>query len=146
MRHFLTRTVTESDNVFFTCLTLNPAPIHLDHELSKGNDSALSSGGSGAGAGKPLFNSMFTLALLVGMSVPESTHGTTVANLGFSEVLFPKPVYPGDTLRAETTILDRRESKSRPTQGIVTLQHSAYNQRGECVCRATRQALMKKRS
>mmetsp|Transcript_149 Transcript_149/g.265 ORF Transcript_149/g.265 Transcript_149/m.265 type:complete len:552 (+) Transcript_149:90-1745(+) len=144
-RHFLTRTVTESDNVFFTCLTLNPAPIHLDHELSKGNNSALSSGGSGTGtldAGKPLFNSMFTLALLVGMSVPETTHGTTVANLGFSEVLFPKPVYPGDTLRAETLVLDRRESNSRPTQGIVTLQHLAYNQRGEIVCKATRQALI----
>ncbi|KAL9186352.1 hypothetical protein ACHAXT_005590 [Thalassiosira profunda] len=142
IRHFLTRTVTEADNVFFTCMTLNPAPIHLDHELSKGNANAL---GSNVGEGKPLFNSMFTLALLVGMTVPESTHGTTVANLGFSEVVFPKPVYPGDTLRAETVILDRRESKSRPTQGIVTLQHLAYNQRGEVVCKATRQALMKKR-
>ncbi|KAL7468288.1 hypothetical protein ACHAXS_008515 [Conticribra weissflogii] len=144
IRHFLTRTVTESDNVFFTCLTLNPAPIHLDHELSKENTNALSGGGS-KDVGKPLFNSMFTLALLVGMSVPEATHGTTVANLGFSEVLFPKPVYPGDTLRAETIVLDRRESKSRPSQGIVTLQHIAYNQRGEVVCKATRQALMKKR-
>ena len=145
IQHFLTRTVTESDNVFFTCLTLNPAPIHLDHELSKENSVALS-GNSSPGSGKPLFNSMFTLALLVGMSVPEATHGTTVANLGFSEVLFPKPVYPGDTLRAETLVVDRRESKSRPTQGIVTLQHIAYNQRGEVVCKATRQALMHKRS
>ena len=144
IRHFLTRTVTETDNVFFSCLTLNPAPIHLDHELSKSNVLSSKSGTS-AGEGKPLFNSMFTLALLVGMSVPESTHGTTVANLGFSEVLFPKPVYPGDTLRAETEILNRRESKSRPAQGIVTLQHVAYNQRGEVVCKATRQALMKKR-
>ena len=143
--HFLTRTVTESDNVFFTCLTLNPAPIHLDHELSKENSVALGKGNS-AGNGKPLFNSMFTLALLVGMSVPEATHGTTVANLGFSEVLFPKPVYPGDTLRAETMVVDRRESKSRPSQGIVTLQHIAYNQRGDIVCKATRQALMHKRS
>ena len=141
IRHFLTRTVTESDNVFFTCLTLNPAPIHLDHELAKENSKALSS----SAEGKPLFNSMFTLALLVGMSVPEATHGTTIANLGFSEVIFPKPVYPGDTLRAETVVLDRRESKSRPTQGIVTLQHLAYNQRGEVVCKATRQALMKKK-
>lgn len=143
IRHFLTRTVTESDNVFFTCLTMNPAPIHLDHELSKGNTAALS-GTDNNNAGKPLFNSMFTLALLVGMSVPEATHGTTVANLGFSEVKFPVPVYPGDTLRAETVVLDRRESKSRPTQGIVTLQHLAYNQRGEVVCKAVRQALMKK--
>jgi len=141
IRHFITRTVTESDNVFFTCLTLNPAPIHLDHELAKENSKALSS----SAEGKPLFNSMFTLALLVGMSVPEATHGTTIANLGFSEVIFPKPVYPGDTLRAETVVLDRRDSKSRPTQGIVTLQHLAYNQRGEVVCKATRQALMKKK-
>ena len=146
IQHFLSRTVTESDNVFFTSLTLNPAPIHLDHELSKENSVALSKGGSSPGSGKPLFNSMFTLALLVGMTVPEATHGTTVANLGFSEVLFPKPVYPGDTLRAETLVVDRRESKSRPTQGIVTLQHIAYNQRGEVVCKATRQALMHKRS
>jgi citrate lyase subunit beta/citryl-CoA lyase len=142
IRHFLTRTVTESDNVFFTCLTLNPAPIHLDHEFSKENSIALSGAG---GNSKPLFNSLFTLALLVGISVPEATHGTTVANLGFSEVVFPKPVYPGDTLRAETIILDRRESKSRPTQGIVTLQHVAYNQTGAVVCKATRQALMKKK-
>ena len=147
IQHFLTRTVTEADNVFFTCLTLNPAPIHLDHELSKGNAVSLSSDPSkkSDGIGKPLFNSMFTLGLLVGMSVPELTHGTTVANLGFSEVIFPKPVYPGDTLRAETTILEKRESKTRPTQGIVTFQHRAYNQRGEMVCKATRQALMKKR-
>jgi len=146
IRHFLTRTVTEADNVFFTCMTLNPAPIHLDHELSKGNTSALSSAtGDTSNAGKPLFNSIFTLALLVGMSVPESAHGTTVVNLGFSEVLFPKPVYPGDTLRAETLVMDRRASKIRPTQGIATLQHLAYNQMGEIVCKATRQALMKKR-
>ena len=144
IRHYLTRTVTESDNVFFTCLTLNPAPIHLDHELSKHNP-LLGGGGEETTSTKPLFNSMFTLALLVGMSVPEVTHGTTIANLGFSEVLFPKPVYPGDTLRAETVVLDRRESKSRPTQGIVTFEHVAYNQRGEVVCKATRQALMKKK-
>ena len=79
------------------------------------------------------------------MSVPECTHGTTVANLGFSEVSFPKPVYPGDTLRAETEVLDRRESRTRSNQGIVTFRHVAYNQRGEEVCRATRQALMKRR-
>lgn len=144
IRHYLTRTVTESDNVFFTCLTLNPAPIHLDHELSKHNP-LLGGGGEETTSTRPLFNSMFTLALLVGMSVPEATHGTTIANLGFSEVLFPKPVYPGDTLRAETVVLDRRESKSRPTQGIVTFEHVAYNQRGEVVCKATRQALMKKK-
>merc|ERR1712176_528733 len=100
-----------------TCMSMNPAPIHLDHELCKGTE-----------FGKPLFNSMFTLALLVGMSVLEATHGTTIANLGFSEVTFPKPVFCGDTLRAVTEVLDNRESKSRPTQGIVTLNHRMYNQ------------------
>jgi acyl dehydratase len=148
--HYLTRNVTESDNVFFTCLTLNPAPIHLDHEWLKENADELSSGvklsNASSAAGRPLFNSMFTLALLVGMSVPECMHGTTVANLGFSEVSFPKPVYPGDTQRAETEVLDRRESRSRPNQGIVTFRHVAYNQRGEEVYRATRQALMKRRT
>ena len=148
--HYLTRNVTESDNVFFTFLTLNPAPIHLDHEWSKENANEVSSGvklsNASSAAGRPLFNSMFTLALLVGMSVPECMHGTTVANLGFSEVSFPKPVYPGDTQRAETEVLDRRESRSRPNQGIVMFRHVAYNQRGEEVCRATRQALMKRRT
>ncbi|CAD7939958.1 unnamed protein product [Amoebophrya sp. A25] len=134
VRHALTRTVTEADNVLFTCLSLNPAPIHLDHELCKNTE-----------FGKPLFNSMFTLALLVGMSVLETTHGTTIANLGFSGVKFPYPVYPGDTLRAETLIVDARESASRPTQGIVTLEHSMFNQEGKLVCVCTRQALMKKK-
>ncbi|CAK0891277.1 unnamed protein product, partial [Prorocentrum cordatum] len=131
----LTRTVTEADNVLFTCLSMNPAPIHLDHELSK----------QGEFGGKPLFNSMFTLALGVGMSVLETTHGTTVANLGFSEVKFPRPVFPGDTLRVETEVVDKRESASRPTQGIVTLRHMMYNQKGENVCIAQRQALMMKK-
>eukprot|EP00392_Amoebophrya_sp_AT5.2_P009744 g9772.t1 len=134
VRHTLTRTVTEADNVFFTCLTLNPAPIHLDHELSKNTE-----------FGKPLFNSMFTLALLVGMTVLETTHGTTIANLGFSKVVFPKPVFPGDTLRAETTVVDSRESGSRPTQGIVTLEHTMFNQEGDTVAVCVRQALMKKK-
>ena len=135
VHHALTRTVTESDNVMFTCLSMNTAPIHLDHELSAGTE-----------FGKPLFNSMFTLALVVGMSVLETTHGTTIANLGFSHVSFPKPVFPGDTLRAETHILDRRESKSRPTQGIVEMEHRMYNVKtGDLVCKCVRQALMKKK-
>ena len=138
--------------MFYTsCLTHHISHLisltPVSHLIFLTFDSNALSGGSGSNpnSGKPLFNSMFTLALLVGMSVPEATHGTTVANLGFSEVLFPKPVYPGDTLRAETLVVDRRESKSRPTQGIVTLQHIAYNQNGDIVCKATRQALMKKK-
>ncbi|CAD7959949.1 unnamed protein product [Amoebophrya sp. A120] len=132
--HALTRTVTEADNVFFTCLTLNPAPIHLDHTLAAKSSEF---------GGKPLFNSMFTLALLVGMTVLETTHGTTIANLGFSKVVFPKPVFPLDTLCAETVVLENRESKSRPGQGIVTLEHTMFNQHGDVVCTCVRQALMK---
>ena len=101
-QHAYTRTVTETDNVMFTCMTFNPAPIHLDHEMCREQNKEF--------GGKVLFNSMFTLALLVGISVNDLTHGTTIANLGFSEVKFPRPVYPLDTLRAETLIVDKRDS------------------------------------
>lgn len=136
IHHALTRTVTEADNVLFTTMSLNPAPIHLDHDFCKK---------SGQFGGKPLFNSMFTLALVVGMSVLETTHGTTIANLGFSKVVFPKPVFCGDSLRAVTRVLEKRESASRPTQGIVTLEHTMFNQHDEVVCVCVRQALMKKK-
>lgn len=129
--HALTRTVTETDNILFTTLSLNPAKLHLDYESAKGTMFK-----------KPLVNSMFTVALLVGMSVLETTHGTTVANLGFEEVLFPKPVFYGDSLRAETEVLKARLSGSDPTRGIVTLEHRAYNQNGDLVCKARRNALM----
>ncbi|MEQ8717816.1 MAG: MaoC family dehydratase [Acidimicrobiales bacterium] len=133
--HAITRTITETDNVLFTTMTMNPAPLHLDaHYMATETE-----------FGKPLVNSLFTLALVVGISVHEVTHGTTVANLGFSEVTFPAPLFPGDTVRVETEVLDARESRSRPTQGIVTFQHRAFNQDGDLVCSATRQALMHRR-
>lgn len=133
IRHDVRRTVTETDNVLFTTMTMNPAAIHLDHEYSAGTE-----------FGKPLVNSLFTLGLVVGLSVGDTTLGTTVGNLGFEETKFPKPVFTGDTIRAETEILDVRESKSRPTQGIVTFLHRGLNQRDEVVCECRRAALMMK--
>eukprot|EP00932_Pfiesteria_piscicida_P016532 SRR837773.345.p2 GENE.SRR837773.345~~SRR837773.345.p2 ORF type:complete len:346 (+),score=160.38 SRR837773.345:148-1038(+) len=132
--HALTRTVTETDNMLFTTLSLNPAKLHLDYESAKATQ-----------FGKPLVNSMFTVALLVGMSVLETTHGTTIANLGFEEVLFPRPVFYGDSLRAETEVLKVRESSSNPDRGIVTFEHRAFNQNGDLVCKARRNAMMRKR-
>lgn len=133
--HALTRTVTETDNVLMTTLTLNPARLHLDHEYAADETEF----------GRPLVNSMFTLALLVGMSVLETTHGTTIANLGFEEVTFPAPVFCGDTLHAESEVVAARASRSRPDAGIVTFEHRAYNQHGVLVCRARRNALMRRR-
>lgn len=132
--HALTRTVTETDNMMFTTMTLNPARLHLDYESAKATQ-----------FGQPLVNSMFTVALLVGMSVLETTHGTTIANLGFEEVLFPRPVFYGDTLRAETEVIKNRPSSSNPSRGIVTFEHRAFNQKGELVCKARRNAMMRKR-
>jgi acyl dehydratase len=131
--HAIRRTVTESDNVSFTTMTMNPAAIHLDHDYSSRTE-----------FGKPLMNSVFTLGLVVGLSVGDTTLGTTVGNLGFEEVKFPKPVFHGDTIRAQTEVLAKRESKSRPTQGIVTFIHRGFNQRGEIVCECRRLALMMK--
>ena len=132
--HALTRTVTETDNVLMTTLTLNPARLHLDHEDAAAGE-----------FGRPLVNSMFTLALLVGMSVLETTHGTTIANLGFEEVTFPAPVFCGDTIHAESEVVAVRASGSRPDAGIVTFEHRAYNQDDVLVCRARRNALMRRR-
>lgn len=132
-RHDIRRTVTETDNVLFTTLTHNPAAIHLDAESAK--DGAY---------GKVIMNSVFTLGLMVGVSVGETTLGTTVANLGWDEVRFPKPVFIGDTLRGETCVRDKRESKSRPDSGIVVFSHVAYNQRDEMVASCLRSALMYK--
>ena len=133
--HALTRTVTETDNVLMTTLTLNPARLHLDHEYAATETEF----------GQPLVNSMFTLALLVGMSVLETTHGTTIANLGFEEVTFPNPVFCGDTIHAETEVVAARASGSRPDAGIVTFAHRAYNQHDRLVCAARRNALMHRR-
>jgi acyl dehydratase len=132
--HALSRTVTEADNVLMTTLTMNPAPIHLDAQFAERTE-----------FGRPLVNSIFTLGLLVGISVLETTHGTTVANLGFEEVSFPVPVFAGDTLHAESEVVAARSSGSRPEAGIVTFEHRAFNQRDELVCRARRIALMHRR-
>ncbi|KQR83507.1 MaoC family dehydratase [Sphingomonas sp. Leaf343] len=129
--HEIRRTVTEMDNMLFSSLTYNPAPIHIDHDYCSRTE-----------FGRPLVNSLFTLGLVVGLTVQDTTMGTTVGNLGFQETLFPKPVFAGDTIRAETEVTAIRASKSRPGQGIVTFVHSGLNQRDEVVCRATRAALM----
>ena len=129
--HEIRRTVTEMDNMLFSSLTYNPAPIHIDHDYCSRTE-----------FGRPLVNSLFTLGLVVGLTVQDTTMGTTVGNLGFQETLFPKPVFAGDTIRAETEVTAIRASRSRPGQGIVTFVHSGLNQRDEVVCRATRAALM----
>src|SRR5436305_1346593 len=132
--HALTRTITETDNVLFRTMTRNPQPLHLDAEFAKTTE-----------FGRPLVNSIFTLGLMIGMSVNDTTLGTTVANLGMTDVRFPKPVFHGDTLGVVTTVLSARESKSRPNAGIVEFEHTATNQRGEVVAACKRQALMLKR-
>jgi acyl dehydratase len=132
--HAITRTVTEADNTFFTTLTMNPQPLHLDEEFARETE-----------FGTRLVNSMFTLALLVGMTVYETTLGTTIANLGFDEIAFPKPVFAGDTIWAETEVLAARPSGSRPEAGIVTFEHRAFNQHDDLVARCRRHALMRKR-
>ncbi|SMO46555.1 Acyl dehydratase [Dietzia kunjamensis subsp. schimae] len=130
------RTMTETDNVLFTTLTMNTQALHLD--------AAWSAEQPGFG-GERLMNSMHTLSTLVGLSVAQLTQGTIVANLGFSEVSFPKPVLHGDTLYAETVCTDKRESKSRPGEGIVTLEHIGRNQHGDIVAKAVRKTLVRKR-
>ncbi|HPU51159.1 MAG TPA: MaoC family dehydratase, partial [Burkholderiaceae bacterium] len=134
-KHSIRRTVTEADNVFFSALTHNPAQLHLDEEYCKEHTEY----------GTRIVNSCFTLGLMVGISVGETTLGTTVANLGWDEVRFPKPVFHGDTLRVESVVVDSRESKSRPTQGITIFEHRAYNQKGELVASCKRSALMHRR-
>ena len=129
--HGIRRTVTETDNLLFTTMTHNPAALHLDAEYCKDTE-----------FGQILVNSLFTLSLVVGVSVNDTTLGTTVANLGFGEVSFPSPVFIGDTLTTTTVVRELRPSKSRPGQGIVTFEHSATNQRDETVVIAERRALM----
>lgn len=131
-KHSIRRTVTEADNVFFSALTHNPAQLHLDEEYCKEHTEY----------GTRIVNSCFTLGLMVGISVGETTLGTTVANLGWDEVRFPKPVFHGDTLKAHTKIISKRQSQSRPTQGIVEFEHTATNQRGEIVAICRRTGLM----
>lgn len=129
--HEIRRTVTDMDNILFSSLTYNPAAIHIDHAYAATTE-----------FGKPLLNSIFTLGLVIGVTVQDTTLGTTIANLGMSETTFPKPVFAGDTIRARTTVIELRDSKSRPTQGIVTFEHLGLNQKEEIVCRTLRGALM----
>ncbi|GHB73529.1 MaoC family dehydratase [Streptomyces viridiviolaceus] len=135
IEHATRRTVTETDNVLFSTLTLNLAPLHLDAEYSKNSIH-----------GQRLVNSLFILGLVSGITVPETTQGTTLGNLGFQEIKFPKPVFHGDTIHVRTEIVDKRESKSRDDSGIVTFRHLGINQRDEIVCDALRVGLMMKRS
>ena len=134
IRHAVTRTVTETDNLLFTTLTMNVQPLHLDAEF-----------GAQSMYGQQIVNSVFTLGIATGVPVQETTLGTTLGNLGFRDIEFPKPVFIGDTLRVETEALDTRESKSRPEAGIVGIEHRAYNQRDELVCVVRRTALMQRR-
>ena len=129
--HVLRRTVTETDNLLFSALTHNPAALHLDEEYMKGTE-----------FGSRIVNSCFTLSLMVGVAVADTTLGTTVANLGWDEVRFPRPIYHGDTLHFETTVHEMRESRSRPNAGIVVFVHRAFNQRDEEVAACKRTALM----
>ena len=130
-RHEIRRTVTEADNIWFSAMTYNPAQLHIDYDYAARTE-----------FGKPLVNSIFTLGLVIGLSVQDTTLGTTVANLGMTDTVFPKPVFAGDTIRSETTVTAVRASKSRPEQGIVTFEHVGLNQRDEVVCRTVRNALM----
>lgn len=133
--HPIRRTITEADNVFFSALTHNPAALHLDEEYCRQHTEF----------GQRLVNSCLTLGLMVGISVNDTTLGTTVANLGWDEVRFPKPLFHGDTLRVESEVIELRESRSRPQNGIVVFAHTAFNQRDELVATCRRSALMLRR-
>jgi acyl dehydratase len=135
-QHAIRRTVTEADNVFFSALTHNPAALHLDEEYCRTQSEF----------GKRIVNSAFTLGLMVGISVGDTTLGTTVANLGWDEVRFPKPLFHGDTVRCESEVVEVRQSRSRPSNGIVVFLHRAYNQQGVLVASCKRSALMLRKS
>ena len=131
-KHSMTRTVTEMDNVLFSTLTMNPQPLHLDKEFASKTE-----------FGQILVNSLFTLGLVIGITVGETTLGTTIANLGMTDTRFPYPVFYGDTIRVETTIISKRLSKSRGDAGIVEFEHRGINQRDEVVCICRRSGFMK---
>ncbi|WP_159586404.1 MaoC family dehydratase [Chelativorans xinjiangense] len=133
-RHTLRKTVTESDNVLFSVMTLNPQPLHIDFDFAEKTE-----------WGKPLVNSLFTLGLMIGISVHDTTLGTTIANLGMTETTFPHPLFHGDTVRVETEVKSVRASKSKPDRGIVEFEHRAYNQNDVLVARSLRQAMIVKR-
>jgi len=131
-KHPIRRTVTETDNVLFSTLTHNPAPLHLDHEYMRTQSEF----------GRPLMNSFFTLGLIVGISINDTTLGTTVANLGLEDVRFPQPLFVGDTVHVETEVIALRPSQSRPSNGILTLEHRGYNQRDVLIAICRRAVLM----
>ncbi|AXS41088.1 MaoC family dehydratase [Breoghania sp. L-A4] len=132
--HTLRRTVTEMDNMLFSNMTLNPQPLHIDRHFCETQTEF----------GQPLMNSLFTLGLMIGISVNDTTIGTTIANLGMSDVKFPNPLFQGDTVRVTTEVLSKRESRSRPDAGIVDFEHKAYNQNDVLVAVCRRQAFMKR--
>jgi acyl dehydratase len=134
IEHALTRTVTEADNVLFTSMTMNVQPLHLDAQFAATTEFS-----------KPLVNSMFTLGLVVGITVLELTHGTLIANMAMTDVVFPAPVFAGDTVHVVSRVMTARASKSRPDAGIVEVEHIATNQRDEVVCRLVRTMLMNRR-
>jgi len=131
IRHEIRKTVLEYENMLFSSLTFNPAQLHVDHDYAAQTE-----------FGRPLMNSIFTLGLVIGLSVQDTTLGTTVANLGMTDTVFPNPVFSGDTIRSETHVLEVRASKSRPAQGIVLFEHIGLNQNDQIVCRTKRNALM----
>ena len=133
--HGLRRTVTEMDNMMFSCLTLNPQPLHIDRHFCETQTEW----------GQPLMNSLFTLGLMIGIAVNDTTVGTTIANLGMTEVRFPAPLFQGDTVHVTSEVVGKRESRSRPDAGIVEFEHRAFNQKDELVAICRRQAFMRRR-
>src|SRR5690606_11131826 len=133
--HPLRRTVTEMDNMLFSAMTLNPQPLHIDRHFCETQTEW----------GQPLMNSLFTLGLMIGISVNDLTVGTTIANLGMTEVRFPHPLFQGDTMHVRTQVVSKRESRSRPDAGIVEFEHRAFNQNDQLVAICRRQAFMRKR-
>ncbi|PCH80017.1 MAG: dehydratase [Hyphomicrobiales bacterium] len=136
IRHELSKTVTEADNMLFSNMTLNPQPLHIDRHFCETQTEW----------GQPIVNSLFTLGLMIGISVNDTTIGTTIANLGMNDVKFPAPVFQGDSIHVETEVISKRESKSRPDAGIVEFEHRAFKQTDELVAICRRQAFMKKKA
>jgi acyl dehydratase len=134
-RHEIRRTVTETDNILFSSLTLNPQPLHIDRHFAE----------TATEWGRPLMNSLFTLGLMIGISVNDTTLGTTIANLGMTEVRFTHPLFQGDTVSVTSEVMAKRESRSRPEAGIVEFEHKAFNQDGEMVAICRRQAMMRRK-
>jgi acyl dehydratase len=132
--HPIRRTVTETDNLFFSCLTHNPQPLHIDRQAAEASE-----------FGQILVNGTFTFSLMIGLSVGETTLGTLVANLGYDKLIMPKPVFIGDTMQATSEVVELRDSRSRPTAGLVTFRHELINQRAEIVCQCLRTGLLQRK-